>query len=246
MKTDKSKFCQFNCEKSYYPFFYNIFISTFILYLLKYMPYINFEYYFKCDIIFLVIFLFTIMNNKNEFIINKSKFITLIFNINNKEDIDNILAKTKEEYIGANHYVYAYIVDTISYSTDDKEPSGTAGKPILNVLEKNNLNHVLCIVVRYFGGIKLGAGPLTRAYSRCASEIIKLSNIIELEKGYLIKLTTDLKSINNLPKIKMDIIKKDFNNDVNYTIEINEQNLNILKNSNIGKIEIIKEIEVKK
>ena len=63
------------------------------------MPYINFEYYFKCDIIFLVIFLFTIMNNKNEFIINKSKFITLIFNINNKEDIDNILAKTKEEYI---------------------------------------------------------------------------------------------------------------------------------------------------
>ena len=186
------------------------------------------------------------MNNKNEFVINKSKFITLIFNINNKEDIDNILAKTKEEYIGANHYVYAYIVDTISYSTDDKEPSGTAGKPILNVLEKNNLNHVLCIVVRYFGGIKLGAGPLTRAYSRCASEIIKLSNIIELEKGYLINLTTNLKNINKLPKLKMNIINKSFNNDVIYTIEINEQNLNILKNSNIGKIEIIKEIEVKK
>lgn len=195
---------------------------------------------------FLVILLFTIMNNKNEFVINKSKFITYIFHINDKCDIDNILNDIKCKYNDASHYVYAYVLNNMSYSTDDKEPSGTAGKPILNILLKNNLNYVLCVVIRYFGGIKLGAGPLTRTYSRCASEIIKLSNIIELEKGYLIKLTTDLKGINNLPKIKMDIIKKDFNNNVNYTIEINEQNLNILKNSNIGKIEIIKEIEVKK
>lgn len=186
------------------------------------------------------------MNNKNEFVINKSKFITYIFHINDKCDIDNILNDIKCKYNDASHYVYAYVLNNMSYSTDDKEPSGTAGKPILNILLKNNLNYVLCVVIRYFGGIKLGAGPLTRTYSRCASEIIKLSNIIELEKGYLIKLTTDLKGINNLPKIKMDIIKKDFNNNVNYTIEINEQNLNILKNSNIGKIEIINEIEVKK
>lgn len=195
---------------------------------------------------FLVILLFTIMNNKNEFVINKSKFITYIFHINDKCDIDNILNGIKREYNDASHYVYAYVLNNMSYSTDDKEPSGTAGKPILNILLKNNLNYVLCVVIRYFGGIKLGAGPLTRAYSRCVSEIIKLSDIVELEDGYLIELITDLKGINNLPKINMNIVNKDFGNRVIYTIKINKDNLNILKNSNIGEIKIIKEIEVKK
>lgn len=195
---------------------------------------------------FLVILLFTIMNNKNEFVINKSKFITYIFHINDKCDIDNILNDIKCEYNDASHYVYAYVLNNMSYSTDDKEPSGTAGKPILNILLKNNLNYVLCVVIRYFGGIKLGAGPLTRAYSRCVSEIIRLSDIVELEDGYLIELITDLKGINNLPKINMNIVNKDFGNRVIYTIKINKDNLNILKNSNIGEIKIIKEIEVKK
>ena len=195
---------------------------------------------------FLVILLFTIMNNKNEFVINKSKFITYIFHINDKCDIDNILNDIKREYNDASHYVYAYVLNNMSYSTDDKEPSGTAGKPILNILLKNNLNYVLCVVIRYFGGIKLGAGPLTRAYSRCVSEIIRLSDIVELEDGYLIELITDLKGINNLPKINMNIVNKDFGNRVIYTIKINKDNLNILKNSNIGEIKIIKEIEVKK
>ena len=195
---------------------------------------------------FLVILLFTIMNNKNEFVINKSKFITYIFHINDKCDIDNILNDIKREYNDASHYVYAYVLNNMSYSTDDKEPSGTAGKPILKILLKNNLNYGLCVVIRYFGGIKLGAGPLTRAYSRCVSEIIKLSDIVELEDGYLIELITDLKGINNLPKINMNIVNKDFGNRVIYTIKINKDNLNILKNSNIGEIKIIKEIEVKK
>ena len=186
------------------------------------------------------------MNNKNEFVINKSKFITYIFHINDKCDIDNILNDIKCKYNDASHYVYAYVLNNMSYSTDDKEPSGTAGKPILNILLKNNLNYVLCVVIRYFGGIKLGAGPLTRAYSRCVSEIIKLSDIVELEDGYLIELITDLKGINNLPKINMNIVNKDFGNRVIYTIKINKDNLNILKNSNIGEIKIIKEIEVKK
>ena len=79
---------------------------------------------------FLVILLFTIMNNKNEFVINKSKFITYIFHINDKCDIDNILNDIKREYNDASHYVYAYVLNNMSYSSDDKEPSGTAGKPI--------------------------------------------------------------------------------------------------------------------
>ena len=102
-----------------------------------------------------MIFLNTIIFNKNEIVINKSRFITLIYNVNSKDDVNNILNKIKCDYPNATHYVYAYIIDGIMYATDDKEPSGTAGKPILNVLVRNNLNHILCVVVRYFGGIKL-------------------------------------------------------------------------------------------
>lgn len=193
-----------------------------------------------------MIFLNTIIFNKNEIVINKSRFITLIYNVNSKDDVNNILDKVRCDYPNATHYVYAYIIDGIMYATDDKEPSGTAGKPILNVLVRNNLNHILCVVVRYFGGIKLGAGPLTRAYSNCASEVINSSKIAVFEKGFLIKLITDFKGINNLPKIKMNIVDKIFDKDVIYTIEINENNLEILKNNNIGNIEIIKEIEVEK
>lgn len=205
----------------------------------------SFEYFIKRAIIDLVISLYTLENNVNEFIINKSKFITIVYHINNKDEVNNYLKEIKNDYPNATHYVYAYILDEINYSTDDKEPSGSAGNPILNVLLKNNLNHILCVVVRYFGGIKLGCGVLTRTYSKCASEIVKKTNIIELEHGYLIKLVTDLKGINNLPKVKMNIIDKSFGSDVTYIIEINEENLEILRNRNYD-IEIIKEIEVKK
>lgn len=192
-----------------------------------------------------MIFLYTLENSENEFIINKSKFITLTYQINNKNEINNYLNNIKIEYPNATHYVYAYILDEINYQTDDKEPSGSAGKPLLNVLLKNNLNHILIIVVRYFGGIKLGCGTLTRTYSKCASEIIKKSKIIELEKGYQIKLITNLKGINKLPNIDMKIINKTFDNEVIYIIELNKKNFEILKNQNYN-IEIIKEIEVKK
>lgn len=206
---------------------------------------INFDYFFLYAIIILVILLYTLENNKYEFVINKSKFITITYQINNKNEVNNYLNNIKQEYPNATHYVYAYVLDEINYQTDDKEPSGSAGGPLLNVLLKNNLNHILIIVVRYFGGIKLGCSTLTRTYSKCASEIIKKSNIIELEKGYQIKLKTDLKGINKLPKIDMKIINRTFDNEVIYIIELNKKNFEILKNQNYN-IEIIKEIEVKK
>ena len=185
-------------------------------------------------------------NAENEIIIKKSRFITKLYYIEDVNKVNDIINELKKEYKKSTHICYSYIIGPNAKAVDDGEPSGTAGKPILNILLKNNLNYVLCVVIRYFGGIKLGAGPLTRAYSRCVSEIIKLSDIVELEDGYLIELITDLKGINNLPKINMNIVNKDFGNRVIYTIKINKDNLNILKNSNIGEIKIIKEIEVKK
>ena len=107
--------------------------------------------------------------------IKKSKFIGYLFEIQNLEEIKNILENLKKEHKKATHICYAYrfLSPFSEKAVDDGEPSGTAGKPILNVLQKQNLQNTLLVVVRYFGGIKLGAGGLLRAYSKCASETIK-------------------------------------------------------------------------
>ncbi len=107
--------------------------------------------------------------------IKKSKFIAFYYNINNKEEVIDILTNLKKEHKKAKHFPYAYRIGTEIKKSDDKEPSGTAGLPILNILEKNNLNSVLIVIIRYFGGIKLGAGGLIRAYSTAAKEVIKVN-----------------------------------------------------------------------
>ena len=93
----------------------------------------------------------------------------------NIEEVKNIIESLKKEHKKARHIPYAYKIDQIIKKSDDKEPSGTSGMPILNIIEKNNLNHVLIAVVRYFGGIKLGAGGLIRAYGNAAKEGIKVN-----------------------------------------------------------------------
>ena len=105
--------------------------------------------------------------------IKKSKFYGYLYEIDNIEDIDTVLNEIKEKNKKARHFPYAYKLNNTAKKTDDKEPSGTCGTPILNVLERNNLNNHILVVVRYFGGIKLGAGPLLRSYSKCANAVIK-------------------------------------------------------------------------
>ena len=118
-------------------------------------------------------------NNKYEYIIKNSKFISLLFKVTIKEEVKDYLNKVKEEYPNATHYCYAYIIDNDTKFSDDGEPSKTAGLPIFTQLEGNNLNYALIIVVRYFGGIKLGTGLLTRTYSKVAKEVITKDNILE-------------------------------------------------------------------
>lgn len=105
--------------------------------------------------------------------IKKSKFIGLLYELDSIEEVDIILEEIKKEHKKARHYPYAYKFNSMAKKTDDKEPSGTCGTPILNVLERNNLNNHLLVVIRYFGGTKLGAGPLLRSYSKAANEVIK-------------------------------------------------------------------------
>ncbi len=107
--------------------------------------------------------------------IKKSKFIGYYFEVDHVNEVKEILENLKKEHKKARHIPYAYKIDNDIKKSDDKEPSGTSGMPILNIIEKNNLNHTLIAVVRYLGGIKLGAGGLIRAYSNTAKEVIKVS-----------------------------------------------------------------------
>jgi len=180
----------------------------------------------------------------SELEIKKSKFITKLFRVNDINDINRILTNIKKEYNDATHCCYAYIVDNIKKSSDDGEPSGTAGIPILQVLEKQNLNYVLCVVIRYFGGIKLGAGGLVRAYTKSISDLIKSINLIELIPGVKVKLATTYDEQKKLDYILKNIkTEKIFDNDVNYIIDITKDNLNLLQNYCY---EIIEEIYIEK
>ena len=105
--------------------------------------------------------------------IKKSKFYGYLYEIDSIEEANTILENIKRDNKKARHFPYAYKFNNTAKKTDDKEPSGTCGTPLLNVLERNNLNNHIIIVVRYFGGIKLGAGPLLRSYSKVANDVIK-------------------------------------------------------------------------
>ena len=176
----------------------------------------------------------SIKNNvNNTYIINKSKFICYLYKVDNLDDINNYIDKIKKEYKDATHHCFAYILDNIKKFSDDNEPGGTAGMPILNVLENNNLNHILCIVVRYFGGIKLGAGGLVRAYTKSVTEALNNTEIKELIKGYKITIEfdyDDTKKIDNLLK-NSNIINKKFNDKVIYTIDLSESEYKLIKDN---------------
>lgn len=129
-------------------------------------------------------------NTKNEIMIKNSRFITLLYKIRSKEEIEQYLDQAKKQYPKATHYCYAYkIGENIKKASDDGEPGGTAGMPMLNVLDKEDITNVLAITIRYFGGIKLGAGGLIRAYSKSVKEALNKINTIELIEGIKCKLT---------------------------------------------------------
>ena len=165
--------------------------------------------------------MFSIKNNdKYELIIKNSKFISLIFRVYSKDEVNDILYSIKKEYPNATHYCYGYVIDNDIKSSDDGEPSRTAGTPILNQITGNNLNYTLIIVVRYFGGVKLGVGPLTRAYGKVAREVIRDNNIITLVKGYDIMITFGYSDIKDIDYILRNsyIVNKVFDTNITYNV----------------------------
>ena len=132
-----------------------------------------------------------------EIVEKKSKFIANIFYIENKEEAEQIILNIKKEYYDARHNCFAYSfydeksMQIYSRSSDDGEPSGTAGVPILSVINGNNLVNVLIIVTRYFGGILLGTGGLVRAYKEASEKVVLNSKMYKIVEGYEVKIQID-------------------------------------------------------
>lgn len=110
-----------------------------------------------------------------------SKFIAILLPLNDDSLFKGILNEVKKEFNKARHYVYAYRVGQKSKSNDDSEPKGTAGRPLLELLHKKDMNNCAIIVVRYFGGTKLGAGRLLRTYVASGVNVINVAELVTLE-----------------------------------------------------------------
>ena len=172
-----------------------------------------------------------IINDIYEYIleVNKSKFIGTIFKVNNILDFNNMMNFIKDKYPKATHYVYAYRFINEFKSSDDGEPGGTSGMPIFNVIDKEKLFNTAIVVVRYFGGIKLGAGGLVRAYSKCASNLIDDSRKSLLLEGIECRISfkyDEISTIDNLVNSsKCRVLDKKFQEDVQYNLIISNDEI---------------------
>lgn len=144
----------------------------------------------------------TIMEDvQAEVVEKKSKFIANLFYIETVEQAEEIIKNTKKKYFDARHNCIAYRVvndgQCVEKSSDDGEPSGTAGAPMLNILQKNGLANVLIIVTRYFGGILLGTGGLVRAYSDSLLKVIEKSTLVKKCLGEEFEITLQYSEFEN-------------------------------------------------
>jgi uncharacterized YigZ family protein len=170
--------------------------------------------------------------------LKKSQFICRIFPAKDSNQAKDIIKYIAEKYSDATHNCSAYVVSDGEGYDDDGEPSGTAGKPMLNILKKNQLNNIVAIVTRYFGGIKLGAGGLVRAYGKTVLEAINNAKIVEMEEYETYEISFDYPNIklieNEIRNHNITILNKRFEEKIFYKIAINKNN-NI--NSFKGKIQ---------
>ena len=168
---------------------------------------------------FLVIYMYTITKDvQSELIINKSRFITFIYRVKSVSEINQILSNLKNNYKDATHYCYAYVINNIKKASDDGEPSHTAGRPMLNVLENKKINNVLAVVIRYFGGIKLGAGGLVRAYTNAVSSALKSASLTPVINELKIRIEFRYEDINKVNYLLRNykITYKEFSQNVIY------------------------------
>lgn len=193
----------------------------------------------------------TILNNvSSEIVEKKSKFICNVYHIESVEEAEKILADVRKKYHDARHNCFAYrIADgDLSKSSDDGEPSGTAGVPMLNILTGRGLSNILVVVTRYFGGILLGTGGLVRAYSLATTSSLDNAELIEEEIGLMASFWIDYKDLDEV-KYQMKnrgILISDLKYDekVNVIIEGPEENIMQIKNKKLSDRIMLKNVDI--
>jgi uncharacterized YigZ family protein len=187
-------------------------------------------------------------NVQAEIVEKKSKFIANLFYIENIEEAEKIIKETRKKYFDARHNCIAYRViedgQIIERFSDDGEPSGTAGAPMLNILQKNGYVNVLIVVTRYFGGILLGTGGLVRAYSDSLTLAIEKSIKIEKRLGNQLEVIVDYSELDNFKYYcrnnKINIIESTFEEKIIYKIEMeNDKKEKLVEDFNTKKVKII-------
>ena len=172
-------------------------------------------------------------NSSSELDVKKSKFIANIIKITDEQDAKEKLNQIRKEYSDARHNCYAYIVydnetkTKIEKSSDDREPSGTAGIPMLTLLQKNNLVNVLIVVTRYFGGILLGTGGLVRAYTDSSKQALEAAKIIDLQYGEILEYCIEYDEFEYFKYIcdknNIEIINTEYSNNIKAIIKLKEE-----------------------
>ena len=179
--------------------------------------------------------------------VSKSQFYSFLIHLSSEEEVPLLIKEKRMQFVKARHVCYAYIFNSNYKYSDDGEPSGTAGKPLYELLNKNNLTNCILIVVRIFGGVLLGAGRLLRTYVESGLNSIKKANKFEIYYEFLIKLEIKLENINvikgYLVKYKYEL--KNVIYDEISTIEFYSSN-DVIKELNNNFYGMILQSEIKK
>lgn len=185
-------------------------------------------------------------NVSAELVEKKSKFIANLFYIESREEAEDIIKMQKKKYYDARHNCYAFRVlgedGIIEKSSDDGEPSGTAGAPMLNILSKMEITNVLVIVTRYFGGILLGTGGLVKAYSNSTKLALEKAEISMLEEGFVYKLELNYSDLENfkyfMKNNEIKILKEEYFENVKLSIFVPKNKIDCLNLNNINEFNI--------
>lgn len=189
-----------------------------------------------------------------KFKVKGSEFIARVHFTESEPEVNSCLEKIKKQYFDASHHCYAYRFSNGEFKYfDDREPKGTAGIRILNAIEHFDLHNVLIVVIRYFGGTKLGVGPLGKAYYNAAFNVINNSNILLMNLFQQVLIKTDFSYLNYIHRVMNSInaiiVKTEFTNNATFDCLIKPSDIQKasyeLTNISNGKILILSSSSIK-
>ncbi|MEE0419084.1 MAG: YigZ family protein [Lachnospiraceae bacterium] len=178
----------------------------------------------------------TYKGGESEIVEKKSRFIATVRPVESEEEALAFIAEMKKKYWNATHNCSAFVVgenQELQRCSDDGEPQGTAGRPMLDVLLGEAVHNTAVVVTRYFGGTLLGTGGLVRAYSRAVQEGLKSSVVIEKQQGYLLKMQTDYNGVGKIQYLlgqnRISVVDSTYTQEVELQALVPAANLEKLK-----------------